>query len=238
MCGWLFASMSGLTRTATRAARPERVAIASTRASSPADSTLMALRPSATAHSSSAGDLPTPVNTISAAETRPSRDLDLPDRVGVGARCRARAAARDERQRRVRLERVVNRVRVAAERLVELAVALRAAAPRCRRTRACPGLRRSPRASTPSQTSSCGVREKPIRPVGLSRLIRYPTLIRHVCRPAARHRPTLRRLDRDADPALPARAISSPGRRSSASTGARCSTSRTSSSAGTTRPKI
>ena len=35
MCGWLFASMSGLTRTATRAGRPSRAAIASTRASSP-----------------------------------------------------------------------------------------------------------------------------------------------------------------------------------------------------------
>jgi hypothetical protein len=36
------------------------------RASSPADSTLMALSPSGTAHSSSALDLPTPVNTMSA----------------------------------------------------------------------------------------------------------------------------------------------------------------------------
>ena len=38
--------------------------IASTRASSPADSTLIALTPSATAASSSSGVLPTPVNTI------------------------------------------------------------------------------------------------------------------------------------------------------------------------------
>ena len=39
--------------------------MASTRASSPADSTLIAFNPSETAHSSSSADLPTPVNTIS-----------------------------------------------------------------------------------------------------------------------------------------------------------------------------
>ena len=49
---------------ATRAVRPSRAAIASTRASSPADSTLIAFSASDTAHSSSAGDLPTPVKTI------------------------------------------------------------------------------------------------------------------------------------------------------------------------------
>ena len=72
MCGWLRASMSGLIRMATRAATPIRVAIASTRASSPADSTLMARSPSGTAHSSSASDLPTPVNTMSAG-SKPAR---------------------------------------------------------------------------------------------------------------------------------------------------------------------
>ena len=49
---------------ATRAGRPTFSANASPRASSPADSTLMALRPSGTAASSSAGVLPTPVKTI------------------------------------------------------------------------------------------------------------------------------------------------------------------------------
>ena len=56
--------MSGFTLIATRTARPRREPIASSRASSPADSTLIALTPSATADSSSAGVLPTPVNTI------------------------------------------------------------------------------------------------------------------------------------------------------------------------------
>jgi hypothetical protein len=56
--------MSGFTRTATRAVRPSRDAVSSTRASSPADSTLMALTPKPTAESISAGDLPTPVKTI------------------------------------------------------------------------------------------------------------------------------------------------------------------------------
>ncbi len=65
MCGWLLASMSGLMRTATRARQPRRAAIASMRASSPADSTLIAFSPSGTAHSSSALDFPTPVNTMS-----------------------------------------------------------------------------------------------------------------------------------------------------------------------------
>jgi hypothetical protein len=65
MCGWLSASMSGLMRMATRVTPPARAAIASIRASSPGDSTLIALRPSGTAHASSAADLPTPVNTIS-----------------------------------------------------------------------------------------------------------------------------------------------------------------------------
>ena len=58
--------MSGLIRTATRVTRPSRAAISSIRASSPDDSTLIAFRPSGTAHSSSAADLPTPVKTICA----------------------------------------------------------------------------------------------------------------------------------------------------------------------------
>ena len=72
MCGWLRASMSGLIRIATRAVTPVRAAIDSTRASSPADSTLIARNPSGTAHSSSVSDLPTPVKTMSAA-SKPAR---------------------------------------------------------------------------------------------------------------------------------------------------------------------
>ena len=124
MCGWLFASMSGLTRTATRAVRPSRVAIASSRASSPADSTLIALTPSATAHSSSAGVLPTPVKTMcDGLEPGLARDLDFPDGVRVHRAAQLAQQARD-RQRRVRLQRVVHGVRVAVERRVDRPVPL------------------------------------------------------------------------------------------------------------------
>ena len=124
MCGWLFASMSGLTRSATRAVTPSRAAIASTRASSPTDSTLIALRPSGTAHSSSAGDLPTPVKTMSAAE-KPAfaSQLDFPDRVRVGGAAELAQRAR-ETERGVGLERVMEPVRMAAEGVVDRAVAL------------------------------------------------------------------------------------------------------------------
>jgi hypothetical protein len=55
-----------LTRIATRATSPAPRASASTRSSSPADSTLIAFRPNGTAQASSASDLPTPVKTMSA----------------------------------------------------------------------------------------------------------------------------------------------------------------------------
>ena len=64
MCGWLLASTSGFTRSATRVRRPWRIDSASMRSSSPRDSALMALRPSATARAISAALLPTPVKTI------------------------------------------------------------------------------------------------------------------------------------------------------------------------------
>ena len=124
MCGWLFASMSGLTRSATRAIRPSRAAIASTRASSPTDSTLIALRPSGTAHSSSAGDLPTPVNTMSAGrKARLARQLDLPDGVRVGGAAELAQRAR-ESERGVGLERVVEAVRMGAEGGVDRTIAI------------------------------------------------------------------------------------------------------------------
>ena len=61
--------MPGLIRTATRARTPRAVAIRSMRASSPADSALIAPTPMRTASSSSAAVLPTPVKTISPGST-------------------------------------------------------------------------------------------------------------------------------------------------------------------------
>ena len=111
--------MSGLTRNATRATVPCATARWSMRSSSPGDSTLMASRPSDTARSISAALLPTPVNTIwsgrkpqrSATSTSPSELASpwLP----------SDAQQPDHGQRRIGLERVVNGVRVAVERLVE-----------------------------------------------------------------------------------------------------------------------
>ncbi len=54
-------------------------------------------------------------------EPRFERQLDLPDRVGVGRAAQATQQPH-ERQRRIRLERVVQRVRIAAERLVDGAI--------------------------------------------------------------------------------------------------------------------
>ena len=124
MCGWLFASMSGLTRSATRAIAPSRAAIASTRASSPTDSTLIALRPSGTAHSSSAGDLPTPVKTMSAGgKPGLARQLDLPDGVRVGGAAELAQRAR-ETERGIGLERVMKAVWMGAESGIDRAIAI------------------------------------------------------------------------------------------------------------------
>ena len=56
-------------------------------------------------------------------ESGAPRDFDLPDRVGVDGAAELAQQARD-RERRVRLQRVMQRVRIAGERLVDLAVAI------------------------------------------------------------------------------------------------------------------
>ena len=146
MCGWLCASMSGLTRRATRARCRAPARSASMRSSSPGDSALIALTPSAIARSSSVGVLPTPVKTmLGRLEAGSQRHLDLADRVGVGPAAKLAQQPRDG-QRRVRLERVVERVREAAQCRVQLAVADAERRPHCRRTRACRRRRRWRRA--------------------------------------------------------------------------------------------
>ena len=104
--------------------RPSRVPIASSRASSPADSTLIALTPSATARFQLLGRLADAgEDDLRRREAGLARDLDFPDRVGVDRAAELAQQPRD-RQRRVRLERVVQRVRIAAERPVDRLVAL------------------------------------------------------------------------------------------------------------------
>jgi hypothetical protein len=66
MFGWLLASISGLTRSATRASRLSDRAMAAIRSSSPADSALIVPTPSAIANACSSRVLPSPVKTISA----------------------------------------------------------------------------------------------------------------------------------------------------------------------------
>ena len=122
-------------------------AIASMRASSPADSTLIAFSPSGTAHSSSAADLPTPVNTMSRRrEARALRATSISQIELASAALPSVAQQARDRQRRVGLERVVQRVRIVAECVVDRAVPLRGAARRCRRRAACRRRRRWPTA--------------------------------------------------------------------------------------------
>jgi hypothetical protein len=72
MCGWVFASTSGLTRIAIFVRTFRWRDSASMRSSSPSDSTLIDRTPSSIAHASSAVVLPTPVNTICAG-VKPAR---------------------------------------------------------------------------------------------------------------------------------------------------------------------
>ena len=124
MCGWLPASMSGLTRIATRATTPAARASASTRSSSPADSTLIALRP----ERHGAGQLGVGLadareHDVGRREARLAREVDLPDRIRVRSGAQLAQQPR-ERERRVGLERVVHAVGILAEARDDVAVAL------------------------------------------------------------------------------------------------------------------
>ena len=123
MCGWLRASMSGLTRIATRA-RVCRVArdgvdaleLARRLGVDGLDAEVDRLRQLGVRLADAGED------DLRRDEAGAQRDVDLAAGVGVGAAAEAAQQARD-RQRRVGLERVVQRVRVRRERLVDGAVA-------------------------------------------------------------------------------------------------------------------
>ena len=83
------------------------------------------------------------------------RHLDFADRVGVGAGCRGRFSSRAIAERGVRLERVVDCVRVIAERLVDRAVGAQDGAGAVDVDTACRRARRSPTARRRRTTSRC-----------------------------------------------------------------------------------
>ncbi len=119
MCACVLASMSGFTRRATRAFTPRARASASMRSASPSDSMLMAFTPrrhGAVEFVARLADARE--HDLRRLEPRPQRRLDLAARVRVGAGAQFPEEAQDG-QRRVRLQRVVDRVRVALERRVE-----------------------------------------------------------------------------------------------------------------------
>ena len=119
MLAWVRASMSGLTRSATRATRPMPRASSAMRSSSPADSALIVPTPLAIASSSSSRVLPTPVNTMSFG-SNPARSATCTLSAGVGVDAAAeRAQQPHQRERRVRLQRVVDGVRIVGERGVD-----------------------------------------------------------------------------------------------------------------------
>ena len=98
-------------------------AIASMRSISPSDSALMLRRPSSMARASSASDLPTPVKTISAGvnPARSATSISPPELASAAAPEAAQQPG--DSQGRVRFQRIVERVRVSAERLVHFAIA-------------------------------------------------------------------------------------------------------------------
>ena len=131
-------------RAARRALRGRSArAIAAMRSSSPADSALIVPTPSAIANSSSSRVLPTPVKTMSVG-AKPARSATshLAAGVGVGAAAERSQQSHDG-QRRVGLQRVVNRVRVRGERIVDGPDRRRGSLARCRCRPACRPARRS-----------------------------------------------------------------------------------------------
>ena len=258
MCGWLCASMSGLTRSATRATR---AAASTASAVEPielagrfdVDRHAGRARPRARARSAL---LPTPVNTIWSGR-KPQRSATSTSPIELAsARLPSALQQAHDGQRRIGLERVVDRVRVAAERGVERAVggadgagavdvarACRRGAAmsleRRRRRRDAAGAVEAVEAGT---LDAIGDRVAAQAAAGSTPRLRGIILSRGL--PTRRSAaimsdpsPVSHRRHRCADPALPGRRSGRRGSRSSASTGARCSTSPTSSPASTTRPR-
>ena len=151
MCGWLRASMSGLTRSATRAVVCCICAIDAIRCSSPADSALMTPDRSEIARSSSASVLPTPVNTICDGRNpaRSATSISPPELASAAAAELAQQAR--NRQRRVGLQRVVEPVRIAARALRRAPGRRLGSCRRRRRRPACPTAR--PRSRSESRNS-------------------------------------------------------------------------------------
>ena len=122
MCGWLFASMSGLTRSATRARTPCAIGAL-------IDAIELAGRfdvDRQQAERDGAIDLGGALadageHDLIGTEAAAHRDVDFAERIRIGVAAE-RVQQPDDRQRRIGLERVVNRVRIAVERLVERGV--------------------------------------------------------------------------------------------------------------------
>ena len=171
MCGWLRASMSGLTRSATRARRPAARAAASIRSISPADSALIERRSSPTARASSAARLADAgEDDLAGGEAGPERGVDLAARVRVGQAAQAAEQAH-EGEVGVRLERVVQRVRHVGERGVERGdpLADRVGAVDVEgRARAAPPRRRAASRRTAARRGDSGSRSRQARVLGRS----------------------------------------------------------------------
>ena len=153
MCGWLRASMSGLTRSATRARvcalareRVDPLELALRLRVDGLDAEIDRLR-QLRGGLADAGE-----DDLRRNESGAQRDVDLAAGVRVGAAAQAAQQPRD-RQRRVRLERVVHRVRIRRRTPRRSRGSAPRSSRRCRRRAACPRPRRSPASGTPSHAS-------------------------------------------------------------------------------------
>ena len=137
MCGWLLASMSGLTRSATRARVPCAIGAL-------VDAIELARRfdvDGQQAERHGAIDLRRALadareDDLIGPEPAAHRDVHLAERVGVGVAAE-RVQQADDRERRVGLERVVNGVRIAVERARRARGRRRGSRRRRRRSTAC-----------------------------------------------------------------------------------------------------
>ena len=122
MFGWLSASMSGFTRSATAAWRDCARGELGDAVQLTGDSALIAPTSAAIAYSSSSRVFPTPVKTMSRG-ANPARagHLNLAGRIGVRPAADGLQQPRDG-ERRVRFERVMNGVRIRGERAIDRAV--------------------------------------------------------------------------------------------------------------------
>ena len=162
MCGCVFASMSGLTRSATRARVPCARAIASMRSSSPGRLGVDGLDAERDGPLQLVARLPDAgEDDLVGDEAGAQRDLDLADRVGVGLGAEAAEQAQ-EGQRRVGLQRVVDGVGHGGERAGRARGTGARWCRRCRRSRACRRPRPTASSGTPSHDSTPSRTWKPM----------------------------------------------------------------------------